>query len=276
MYRKLIYILFIVLIFSCSKKEPDFIEPPSDRTKSLEIYKEAVEAMNQGDYFFASKKFKEAENIMQGVEDSAKASLMSSYCLYIIGFYDESTENLERYIKKYPASKDIIYAHYLIAISLYEQILDEKKDIAPLLITKEKIDFFIKEFPDTEYTLDLKVKKDLIDNQLAAKELYIAKFYIGNKKWIPAINRLKNIVENYSQTIFIEEALHRLVEIYYTIGLEEEAKNAAVLLGYNYNSSMWYQQSYKILNRDYKIPKIKKGKKEEGLIKRTLKKLIGN
>ena len=158
MYRKLIYILFIVLIFSCSKKEPDFIEPPSDRTKSLEIYKEAVEAMNQGDYFFASKKFKEAENIIQGVEDSAKASLMSSYCLYLIGFYDESTENLERYIKKYPASKDIIYAHYLIAISLYEQILDEKKDIAPLLITKEKIDFFIKEFPDTEYTLDLKVK----------------------------------------------------------------------------------------------------------------------
>ncbi len=123
MYHKLIYILLIVLIFSCSKKEPELIEPPKDATESIKIYEEAVDAMNLGDYFYASKKFKEAENIMQGVEDSAKASLMSSYCLYLIGFYDESTENLERYIKKYPASKNVIYAHYLIAISLYEQIL---------------------------------------------------------------------------------------------------------------------------------------------------------
>ena len=200
---------------------------------------------------------------------------MSGYCLYLINFYDESEDGLERFIRKYPANKNISYAYYLLAIVNYEQILDEAKDIMPLLISKEKIEFFIKKFPDTEYALDLKFKLDLINNQLAAKELYVAKYYIETQKWIPAINRLKIIVENYSETIFIEEALHRLVEVYYKIGLEEEAKVAANLLGYNYNSSEWYQQSYKILNKNYKIPKKDELKKNEGIIRTTIKKIIG-
>ena len=202
---------------------------------------------------------------------------MSSYCYYVINFYPEAVENLERYIKKYPADKNIPYAHYLLAITYYEQILDVKKDIKPLQDSKEKIDFYLKEYPGTEYALDLKFKLDLINNQLAAKELYVAKFYVETQKWIPAIRRLRNIVDNYNETVFIEEALHRLVEVYYKVGLDEEAKSAAVLLGYNYNSSIWYQQSYKILNKDYKIPKIEKKekkKKESGLISRTIKKIL--
>ena len=156
-------------------------------------------------------------------------------------------------MRQYPADKNIIYAHYLIAIIYYEQITDEKKDMEPLLKTKNKIDFFLNKYPDNEYAIDLQFKKDLIINQMAAKELYIAKYYISVQKWIPAINRLKSIIENYDQTIFIEEALHRLVEIYYLLGLEEKAKNYAKILGYNYNSSQWFEQSYKILNKDYKI-----------------------
>ena len=266
-------LLLILLLVSCSKKEPE-INIPADQDKSFEIYKEAVEAMNRGDYFYASKKFSEAEPIMPKIEFSAKASLMSSYCLYLINFYPEATANLERFINQYPADKNVAYAHYLIAIVLYEQILDEKKDINPLIQSKEKIEFFLKNFPDTEYALDLKFKMDLINNQLAAKEMYVAKYYISTKKWIPAINRLKIIVEDFSETVFIEEALHRLVEVYYTVGLENEAKAAAAILGYNYNSSEWYAQSYKVLNKSYRIPKKSDIKKNDGLIKRTIKKIL--
>ena len=266
-------LLLIILLVSCSKKEPE-INIPADQDKSLEIYKEAVEAMNRGDYFYASKKFSEAEPILPKIEFSAKASLMSSYCLYLINFYPEATANLERFINQYPADKNVAYAHYLIAIVLYEQILDEKKDINPLIQSKEKIEFFLKNFPDTEYALDLKFKMDLINNQLAAKEMYVAKYYIATQKWIPAINRLKIIVEDFSETVFIEEALHRLVEVYYTVGLENEAKAAAAILGYNYNSSEWYAQSYKVLNKTYRIPKKSDIKKNDGLIKRTIKKIL--
>jgi len=266
-------LLLILLLVSCSKKEPE-INIPADQDKSFEIYKEAVEAMNRGDCFYASKKFSEVEPILPKIEFSAKASLMSSYCLYLINFYPEATANLERFINQYPADKNVAYAHYLIAIVLYEQILDEKKDINPLIQSKEKIEFFLKNFPDTEYALDLKFKMDLINNQLAAKEMYVAKYYIATQKWIPAINRLKIIVEDFSETVFIEEALHRLVEVYYTVGLENEAKAAAAILGYNYNSSEWYAQSYKVLNKSYRIPKKSDIKKNDGLIKRTIKKIL--
>ena len=199
---------------------------------------------------------------------------MSSYCLYLINFYPEATANLERFINQYPADKNVAYAHYLIAITLYEQILDERKDINPLIKSKEKMQYFIQNFPDTEYALDLKFKLDLIINRLAAKEMYIAKYYIKTQKWIPAINRLKVIVNDYSNTVFIEEALHRLVEVYYRIGLPEEAKVAAAILGYNYNSSEWYEQSYKILNKSYKLTKKNEINKDMGLIKKTIKKIL--
>ena len=261
MYQKIVYLFLIFfLIISCSKKELE-LNLPADKEKSFEIYKEAVEAMNKKELFYASKKFSEAEVILPTIELSAKASLMSSYCLYLINFYSEATENLERFINQKPKKKKISYAHYLIAITLYEQILNEKKDIKPLIVTKEKIEYFLKKFPDTEYALDLRFKLGLVNSQLAAKEMYIAKYYISVQKWIPAINRLKIIVNDFSDTIFIEEALHRLVEVNYRVGLIDEAKAAAVILGYNYNSSEWYSQSYKILNKSYKINK-KQGKKK--------------
>ena len=274
MYQKSIYLFLIIFLFiSCTKNELE-INIPSDREQSFEIYKEAVVAMNKGDYLYASRKFSDSESILPKIELSAKASLMSSYCLYMISFYPEATANLERFIKQYPTDKNVAYAHYLIAISLYEQILDEKKDIEPLLKSKEKIKYFLENFTDTEYALDLKYKLDLVNNQLAAKEMYVAKYYVTTQKWIPAINRLKIIVNNYSKTVFIEEALHRLVEVYYRVGLIEEAKAAAAILGYNHNSSEWYEQTYKILNKSYKLPKKSEIKKNDGLLKRTIKKIL--
>ena len=198
---------------------------------------------------------------------------MSSFALYGINFYSDALENLEKYLNKYPADKNVIYAHYLIAIIHFEQISDEKKDLKPLIDADKKIDFFLKKYPNTDYALDLRYKKDLIQNQLAAKELYVAKFYISIKKWVPAVKRLKLIVEKYSKTIFVEEAMHRLVEVYYHIGLEEEAKKYANILGYNYNSSVWFEKSYKILNRNYKITKKVEPTENENFFKKIIKKI---
>ena len=265
-----IFLVCIIFFYSCAKEEKvKLIPDPKDQ--SIQIYREALNSLESGDVFVAAKKFSEAELIMPTIEQSAKAALMNGFCLYTIRFYEKAIESLERYKKKYPADKNIIYADYLINISIYEQILDEKKDIAPLISSKEKMEIFVKKYPNTDYSLDLVFKLDLINNQLAAKELYVAKFYIKTKKWIPAINRLKNIIKDYSETIFVEEALHRLVEVYYRLGLIEEAKKSAAILGYNYNSSEWYQQSYKVLNKKYKI---KKPKKNDGILKRTLNKII--
>ena len=270
MLRFIIIFLTLILI-SCSKNE--VVYQPKPKVDPYKTYEEGYSAFEKGDFFFAQKKFLESELNFENVEKAAKASIMASYSLYSINFYDEALENLNRYLKKYPANKNVIYAHYLIAIIFFEQISDEKKDVEPLLKTRDKIDFFINEFPESEYSIDLKFKKDLIINQLAAKELFIAKYYISVQKWIPAINRLKIIVNDYDQTVFIEEALHRLVEINYFIGLESEAEKYANILGYNYNSSEWYQQSYKILNKDYKIIVKKDPNKEDSFIKKIIKRI---
>ncbi len=271
MLSKFFSLLLILIFISCSKQEAMY--EPKPRLDPYKLYEEGYAAFEKGDYFFAQKKFSEAELNFDNNEYSAKSSIMTSYCLYGINFYSEALENIKRYLQKYPADKNVVYAHYLEALIYFEQITDEKKDLEPLLKTKKKIDFFLKEFPNNDYSMDLKFKKDLIINQIAAKELYVAKYYISVQKWIPAINRLKLIVKEYNQTIFIEEALHRLVEIHYYIGLEKEAKKYAKILGYNYNSSEWFKQSYKILNRDYKLVKKKKSAESKNLFKKIIDKI---
>ena len=272
MYRKIIIIFFLFLLTTeCSKKEELSNKPPDER-ESYNIYKEGLEALNQGEYFFAARKFSEAEKILPVVEHSAKALLMSSFCYYTINFHEEAISSLESFLRKYPADENVQYASYLIILSNYEQILDEKKDLEPLLKTKKLIEAYVKNYPGTDYSLDLKFKLDLIQNQLAAKELFIAKYYISVQKWVPAINRLKVIVEDYEKTVFIEEALHRLVEINYYLGLEGEAKKFAKILGYNYNSSQWFEQTYKVLNKDYEIKKVEV-KKDDNFFKKIIKKI---
>ena len=273
-FRIIVIFLLAIGFNSCTKKN-EVIYEPKKKVDAFELYKEGMEAFDKNDFFFASKKFSDAELNFDKVDFAAKSSIMSAYSLYGINFYDEALENLNRYLKVYPADKNIIYAHFLIAIIYFEQISDEKKDIDPLIKANEKINFFLEKYPNTDYAIDLRFKKDLIENQLAAKEMYIAKYYISVKKWVPAIQRLKEIVTKYEKTIFIEEALHRLVEIHYHIGLEGEAKKYASILGYNYNSSEWFKQTYKVLNKDYKISnKIassdKKGKKDKSFIKKII------
>ncbi len=270
--RIIISIFFILFTFSCSKEEP--IYKPTEKKNPYNLYTEALDEFNKNNFFFASKKFSEAELNFKNTDMAAKSAIMSSFSLYGINFYDQAEENIKRYLKTYPADRYFIYAHYLLAIIYFEQISDEKKDLQPLINANNQIDFFLKNYPNTEYSIDLKFKKDLIQNQLAAKEIYIARYYISVQKWVPAINRLKIIIKKYDKTIFIEEALHRLVEIHYHLGLEEEAKKYASILGYNYNSSEWYQQSYKVLNKNYNIEDLKSKnstKKEKSFFDKIIK-----
>jgi len=270
----LILLLLVFLLFSCSKKTTEeIIHQPTEEEVVVEIYAEAVTALKKGDAYYAGKKFKEVESLMPQSEWAAKASLMAGYSDYSRNAYSDSVFGLERHISNYPADKNIPYAHYLIAMCYYEQILDEKKDLAPLLRAKKKFEFIILNYPDTDYANDAQFKIDLIIDQLAAKEMSIARFYMKTEKWIPALNRLKVVVEKYDKTVFIEEALHRLVEVYYKIGLIEEATHAAAILGYNYQSSLWYERSYKVFNKKYKTKKIKK-KKEMGLLRRKIRALF--
>ena len=276
MYLRLFSILLTtIVITSCSNKEP--IYKPKEKVDPYKIYEEAYSAFEKNDFFYANKKFLEAELNFVDIDLAAKSAAMSCFSLYGINFYDEALENIERFLKTYPANEYVIYAEYLKALIYFEQIADEKKDIKPLLNANQEIDIFIKKYPGTDYAIDLKFKKDLVNNQLAAKELFIAKHYIAVQKWIPAINRLKIIVNKYDNTIFIEEALHRLVEIHYYLGLKEDAEQYAKILGYNYNSSEWFEQSYKVLNKDYVINKklnqkvITNEKDSKNIIKRIIK-----
>ena len=268
----IIVIILALSLFSCSKNEP--IYQPTEKNNPYTLYQEGYVAFEKNDFFFANKKFLEAEANFENLDQAAKAAIMSCFSLYGINFYDEALNNLDRFLKTYRANENVIYAEYLKAIIYFEQMSDEKKDIKPLLDAKKQINFFINKYPDTDYSIDLKFKKDLVENQLAAKELFVAKYYISIQKWIPAINRLKIILKQYDKTVFIEEALHRLVEINFHIGLENEAKKYANILGYNYNSSEWFKQSYKILNKDYVItkrPNQESTKEKDSIIKKIIK-----
>jgi len=275
---KILYKLLLVVIFitfqSCSKdkKEISQIKETNQEMEMISTYTEGLNNINRGEYFYAAKKFLESELLFPQSPWAAKSALMASYAYYVEGYYPEAIFNLERYIKTYPKDKRLDYAYFLLAMSHYQTIVDEKKDLEPLITAKNKFEFVVKNYPNTDFALDSKFKINLIDDILASKEMYLGRFYIKKEKWIPAINRFKNILNNYETTIYAEEAIHRLVEIHYRIGLLEESKKYANLLGYNYLSSDWYKRSYKVFNKSYKTKIIKKDKKEKkGIIKKFRK-----
>jgi len=260
---KLIHIVFILislLFVSCSKeiKKETVIKEKDLELQVLEAYKEGIESLEQGDVLFAAKKFNEVEILFPQSEWAPKSALMAAYSYYIQDYYGDAIAELERFIKIYPFHKNIDYAYYLLAISYYEQIVDEKKDLQSISNSKKNFEIIIQEFPNTEYALDAKFKIDLINDILASKEMYIARYYFNKKKWIPTINRLRSVIDNYETTIYTEEALHRLVEVYYILGLKDESQKYASLLGYNYQSSEWYEKSYSVFNKVYEKNKINK------------------
>ena len=268
------FLIFFLISFSvtnCTKKEKiSTIVEEDVEQQMIRAFREGYEEFEEGDALYAAKKFNEAELLFPQSSWAPKAALMAAYVYYSQDYYFDAVFELERFIKTYPKNKDISYAHFLLAMCYYEKIVDEKKDLGPLLLAQEKFNFIIKNFPNTDYALDSEYKLDLIQDYLASKEMYIASHYMKKRKWIASINRYKTVVEKYEKTIYVEEALHRLVELYFSIGLENESQKYASLLGYNYQSSKWYEQSYKIFNKEYKS-KLELKKEKKSMLKKFKK-----
>ena len=271
--NNLIRLIIILLLISCSKQEKvSVVQEKNIETQMIEAFKEGYEELENGDVLFAAKKFNEAELLYPQSDWAPKAALMAAYSYYSQDYYYDAEYELKRFLKIYPNQKDIPYAHYLLGMVYYEKIVDEKKDLEPLLMAEKKFKFIEKNYPNSDFALDASYKLDLIQDYLASKEMYIGIHYMKKKKWIAAINRFKNVVNNYQETAFIDEALHRLVELYYNIGLIEESQKYASLLGYNYKSSEWYTKSYKIFNENYKS-NLEIKREKEGIFKK-FKKLL--
>ena len=270
---KLLIVFSLIIISSCGKekKEISKIVELDQELEMIATYESAMVSLEKRDYFFASKKFLESELLFPQSKWAPKSVLMSAYANYMNNFYSEAVFDLERYMSTYPKDKNMIYAHYLYAMCYYENIENEKKDLAPLIKAKKTFEFILKDYPETDFALDASFKIDLINDIMASKEMYIGRHYIKKEKWVAAINRFKTILNNYDTTIYAEEAIHRLVEIHYKIGLEGEAKKYASLLGYNYLSSEWYGKTYNIFNKEYEVDKIKSEKKS---LKEKFKKLF--
>ena len=272
----LLFIFVIFLNFSCSKEVSKNVEikEKSIELQVMETYKEGLKELESGDVLYAAKKFNEVEIMFPQSKWAPKSTLMAAYAYYSQDYYFDAIEELKIFLRKYPNHEDIDYAHYMMALDYYEQIVDEKKDLNSIMLSKNKFEFVINTFPETDYALDSKFKLDLITDILASKEMYLGRYYFEKRKWIPAINRFRKVIDDYSRTIYIEEALHRLVEVYYILGLIDEAEKYANLLGYNYQSSEWYKKSYGVFNKQYVKSQKKKNKKKEGLIKRKFKSLF--
>ncbi len=270
LFLKLLFILLFLTTISCSKKiEIEEITEASVDLQMIEAYQEGIRQLNEGQSLMAVKKFNEAELLFPQSKWAPRAALMSAYAYYDFSFYNDAISELNRFLKTYPNSKRKDYAHYLRAMSFYNQIVDEKKDLGPILEAKQNFQFIISEYPGSEYAMDASFKLELIEEILAAKEMHVGRFYLKKEKWIPAINRFKKVINDYERTIYAEEALHRLVEVHYRIGLIEESKKYAILLGYNYQSGEWYRNSYKVFNKNYqKLTKKKKDKNNQSIVKR--------
>ena len=265
-------LIFILVIFtSCSKEtlKKSVIKETNLDAQVLEAYKEGLESLNAGDVLFAAKKFNEAEILFPQSTWAPKSALMAAYSYYTQDYYQDSIAELERFLRVYPSHKNLDYVYYLLGICYYEQIVDEKKDTQSILLAKENFSQVLKKFPNTDYALDSEFKIDLINDILASKEMYIGRYYFDRKKWIPAINRFRTVVDDYDTTIYVEEALHRLVEVHYTIGLNKEAEKYAKVLGYNYKSSKWYEKSYAVFNKDYERKRIKTEKKKKSFLNKA-------
>ena len=276
MFKLKILVCFIILILfgSCSKEvsKETLIKEKSLELQVEEAYKEGMEALNAGDVLFAAKKFNQAEILFPQADSAPQSALMAAYSYYTQDYYGDAIAELKRFLKVYPAHKDLGYVYYLLAICYYEQIVDEKKDLQSIINAKENFNIILKNYPNTEYAIDAEFKIDLIDDILAAKEMYLGRYYFERKKWIPAISRFREIIDEYDTTIYTEEALHRLVEVHYTIGLIDEAEKYAQLLGYNYQSSKWYENTYSLFDKTYEKRKKERlktyKKKSKGLIKK--------
>ena len=269
-YKILIFLIFINFT-SCSKKEEKItiVEKKSLEMQMSDAYNEGLEQLEKNDVIYAAKKFNEAELIYPQSIWAPRAALMAAYSYFSQLYYNDTIVELEKFLQKYENHPRRDYAYYLLALSHYNLIVDETKDLEEILKAKKYFQIIIKNYPNTEFAIDSEFKLELIQEILASKEMYLARYYVDREKWIPAIKRFKTVINDYDTTIYVEESLHRLVELHYKLGLVDESKKYASLLGYNYQSSEWYEESYKILNKNYvKTAKKENSEKEQSILQK--------
>ena len=278
-FLKFILIISIVFISACQNKDEkiSIIEERDLDLQMIDAYNEGINLLDDNYPLKAAEKFNEAELLYPQSLWAARSSLMSAYSFYYGSYYVDAIEELNRFKEIYPNHERIVYAYYLMGMCYYEQIADEKKDLGSIVDAQQNFKYVLENYPDSDFALDSQFKLELIQQILASKEMYLAKYYIEKEKWIPAINRYKNVLDKFETTIYVEEALHRLVEIHYKIGLIDESKKYAALLGYNYQSSEWYRESYKVFNKDYeKIIKKRNKKNNKVSTLEKIKSLLKN
>ena len=271
LFYKIVILIFFLNFNSCTKKDEkiSIVEEKSLETQMIDAYNAGLEELEKNDVIYAARKFNEAELLYPQSIWAPRAALMAAYAYFSQLYYDDTIVELEKFLKKYKNHPRRDYAYYLLALSHYNLIVDETKDLEEILKAEKYFKFIIKNFPDTEFSIDSEFKLELIEEILASKEMYLARYYVDREKWIPAINRFKTVINDYETTIYVEEALHRLVELHYKLGLVDESKKYASLLGYNYQSSEWYEESYKILNKNYvKTAKKVDSEKERSILQK--------
>jgi outer membrane protein assembly factor BamD len=223
-------------------KEPVYLERPV-----YQIYSDAWQKLRNGDWEEAAKQFGEVERQHPYSVWARRATLMSAFSYYEANKYQEAIDASEQYITLHPGSKEVDYAFYLKAVSLYEQIVDVERDQTKTEAALVALQDVVQRFPDTEYARDATLKIDLTYDHLAGKEMEVGRYYLFHGDYIGAINRFRLVVEQYQRTSQISEALERLTEAYYALGVDKEAQTAAAVLGYNYPGSVWYEDAYNLL-----------------------------
>ncbi len=243
--------LLITSLAACSSAPTEEIEYVE---RSVEdIYNKAYERIQDGDFRRAALEFDEVERQHPYSQWARRAMVMSAYAYYRQNKYSDAILAAKRFISLHPGNKQAPYMYYLIAQSQYEQISDISRDQQNTELAHQALIDLIRRYPNTDYARDARLKLDLTIDHLASKEMEIGRYYLTRNSHIAAIKRFKNVVLHYQQTTHIEEALHRLTEAYLTLGLEEEARETAAVLSYNYPSSEWYRDSYRMLvERDFK------------------------
>jgi outer membrane protein assembly factor BamD len=217
---------------------------PSDGQPVQDIYNNAVDALEEGNYLFAAKLFDDVEREHPYSVWATKAQLMAGYAHYQASQYDEAIIAIDRFIQLHPGNRDIAYAHYLKALAYYEQISDVVRDQGTTEHARAALGEVIRRFPNSRYARDAKLKLDLTQDHLAGKEMEVGRYYLTRAHYLAAINRFRRVIDDYQTTSHVPEALHRLVESYSALGIEVEARKAAAVLGHNFPGSEWYIDSY--------------------------------
>ena len=233
-----------MLVACASDKDVPVVEKPPET-----LYNEARQAMNDGQYKTAAKAFDEVERQHPYSQWATRAKLMSAYSSYQASDYDMAVMTLDNFIELHPGHPDIAYAYYLRAICFYDQIVDVGRDQDLTQKASEAFNEVMRRFPNTAYARDAKFKLDLTRDHLAGKEMEIGRFYLKRGYYQAALNRFKNVVENFQTTTHAAEALHRMVEVSMALGLKDQAQKYAAILGHNYPDSDWYKSSYSLITR---------------------------